>query len=268
MLHRESTVEGNDMTLARIPIISEPLSGHGDRFHLERQHSRWVFFLVAFALVLIVAVSALGIWLFISHIINLSPLPELPELIKDDLLIGIPIAAIAIVVSVIYAARKLLESNLHRTNFQGASLPEANLQWVDLAGAKLQGADLQRADLVGANLQKADLRQANLLWANLEYANLQGANLQGADLRGANLRRANLWGAKLPGANLQRTNLQWADLQRVDLKGANLRSANLQDTTIDPDTDFSQTRNWREASWDEEVYKALMQRYGHKQGIA
>ena len=68
------------------------------------------------------------------------------------------------------------------------------------------------------------------------------ANLSTADLRRANLRRANLLGANLLGANLLGAFID--DRQRIDL---------------------SETRNWREARWDDDVYRVLIERYGDQE---
>ena len=110
-------------------------------------------------------------------------------------------------------------------------------------GRSLRWTDLHEADLRGVNLSGASLN-----WAILTEANLNGADLSGASLIGANLRWANLRGA----------NLRWANLRGANLSGADLRMA-----IFDPlQIDLSETRNWREAQWDEDVFPILLQRYG------
>ena len=133
-------------------------------------------------------------------------------------------------------------------------------------GRSLAGANLSGAYLRGANLSGANLRGANLNGAYLSGANLSQANLNGAYLRGANFNRADLRGANLSQANLSEANLNGANLNEANLSGADLSGANLLNSVFDPkEIDLSTTLNWRDARWDDEVFKILLERYGESE---
>ncbi len=78
-------------------------------------------------------------------------------------------------------------------------------RWVETDGKEGEQSDLSRTDLQGAAL----------VGANLVSASLQGANLGGAKLQKAILFRANLQGADLPRADLQGADLRGADLTKA-----------------------------------------------------
>jgi uncharacterized protein YjbI with pentapeptide repeats len=108
--------------------------------------------------------------------------------------------------------------NLTNTDLRGTNLVEA-----DLGGANLNGVDLRKAKLSRAFLSKADLSDANLNSVNLSRAYLRGADLTRADLRGA----------VLTGAYLNEADLSMAYLSGADLRGADLRGAELDEAELD-----------------------------------
>ena len=91
----------------------------------------------------------------------------------------------------------------------------------------------------------------------------RGDNLVGADLSRADLTGAYLSGAILSGAYLSGAYLSGADLTGANLFGANLRRADLANSIFVPnEIDLSETRNWRQAHWNDDVYRILIERYG------
>ncbi len=117
----------------------------------------------------------------------------------------------------------LTNTDLRRTNLNGAHLEKG-----DLAVAHLEKAFLLGTHLEGAVLISAHLEQGGLISAHLEGATLIGAHLENASLIGAHLQRAHLEDAILSGAHLENAILSGAHLERVNLEGATLSGAHLE----------------------------------------
>ena len=116
----------------------------------------------------------------------------------------------------------LMEADLRKTNFTGASLKKACLQYANLTEADLSDAKLIGANFGKANLNGADLSNTDLIKADLIRTNLKGAKLVGANLQHANLRRANLWNADLRETILWETNFRTAVLKNATIENASL----------------------------------------------
>jgi len=98
--------------------------------------------------------------------------------------------------------------SLHDGSLRGVNLQCVDMRAADLAKADLWDSNLHKSDLEGANLQVADLWGADLCEANLRRASLIGARLREVDLKGADLSYACLHNADLVDANLENSLLE------------------------------------------------------------
>lgn len=156
-------------------------------------------------------------------------------------------------------------TDLHGSNFVGASLGSPMFKECDLSNANfrgvlfyrmysgssgeyetvptfggdnLAGTDFSKADLTGAKFTKTTLRPTDGEGANAAGPSFIGAQLirasfEGAALAGARFSGANLFGARFSGGtDLRGANFDGADLTAADLTGAILAGADFSKATI------------------------------------
>jgi glycosyltransferase involved in cell wall biosynthesis len=146
------------------------------------------------------------------------------------------------------AVRAVDPALLRRLSWQAVRLPR-----IDLRGCRLDGLDLRDAVLENARFQGA-----SFIGADLTAAKLQGADLGRADLTRANLTYADLAGASLAGAVLREAVMDGVGLLNLDLEGADLRGL----AGAWRRTPWDAARNWRRATFDDDVKAELEARYG------
>jgi len=159
--------------------------------------------------------------------------------------------------------------SLAHWNFPGARFERATMALITMTGARLENASLDFTNLLSADLSRAHLNGASLRSAQLDFANLTGSDVTGANFSGASMVEATA--DRLVQMVADRSNLPiaertydkdnaatsdekdpcngWpagyildlsnADLSSTNFKAADLRCANFTNSTMTPDTDFS-----------------------------
>ncbi|MEU8233112.1 pentapeptide repeat-containing protein [Actinoplanes sp. NPDC048967] len=146
--------------------------------------------MVAFALCIIVAVTAVG------------RLLDRPARLRAAA--GCTIATGALI-AVTFTPAGLLPGQSRRSeavDLRGRQISPATAAALSLRGALLDGAQLDDRDLRSNSLAGASATGASLVRARLDNVNLRGADLRGADMSRACLRGADLTGAILTGVRI------------------------------------------------------------------
>jgi uncharacterized protein YjbI with pentapeptide repeats len=130
----------------------------------------------------------------------------------------------------------MIQWNLNKADFTGASLCNTNLSGSYLAGVTFHGAKLSPTD-PSSNAVPANLAYSYLFDADLSDANLQGVSFayaflygKAATVSGASLREADFSNAFLPEADF--SGVYQNDLVGVGFDGACLAGANFQGTVL------------------------------------
>lgn len=146
------------------------------------------------------------------------------------------------------AFREINHIAISRVSWRGIRLPNA-----DLAGVDLRHVDLRDAVLDGAILRRC----------NLSGARLDGASLVDADCTGVTAELTSFAGASLERARFAQATLRGADLRKAGLLFTDLDAANLTGTTLPADLSALRlSRNWRNATLDDDVRRTMIERYG------